>query len=205
MKVKVSPGRPDIRPVKATYVPIPTKTVSERVLPAKGVTEKGKTWGISKRSVAVKENVSLFTGKTVSAMPVRNIAKPKPLAEVRKADIRRYPPQKEIKEEPQVMPKESAGKPPIKQKETVKPLKGISERPTIMPGEGIRRTPKQKGEAVKPLQKKEGKSQPQKELKEKPKIKPLEESEGKPHTKGQTQIQEKKVKPSESQKNGEQF
>ena len=179
-RVKVSPGRPDIRPVKATYAPIPTKAIPQRALPSRGVIEKGKIWGIDKRPVAVRENVSVFTGKTVSAMPVRKIAKPKSTAEVRKADIKRYPSQKETKPMPQVMPekhpakpvvrekekgkpevqremrerpviqpKESVGKPPAKQKETVRPLKDVSEKPATTPA-GIVRIPEQKRELAKP-------------------------------------------------------
>ena len=178
-KVRVSPGRPDIRPVKATYAPIPTKAVSQRALPSKVVLEKGKKWGINKRPVAVRENVSVFTGRKVSSMPVRKIEKPRTTAEVRKADMKRYPLQKdtkpmpqampkehpakplirekekgkevqrEMRERPVIQPKENAGKPQAKQKETVRPLKGVTEKPATTPDGMVSRIPEQKRKLAK--------------------------------------------------------
>jgi len=247
-RVKVSPGRPDLRPVKATYAPIPTKAIPQRALPTKGVIEKEKIWGINKRPVAVKENISVFTGKVVSAMPVRKITKPKSTAEVRKADIKRYPSQKETKPMPQVMPKEhpaepvvreqekgksevqremrerpviqlkeSTGKPPATQKETVKAVKGVYEKPATTRGGSVNRTPERKRELANPLaekrinerptvmprkktgepqtkQQKESRFPLQKEATEKPAIKSWEVYNNRSHAKEQTQRQEKKVK-----------
>jgi hypothetical protein len=151
-KVKVSPGRPDIRPVKATYAPIPAKTVPKRALPSRQVLEKRKVWGIDKRPVAVKENVSVFTGKPVSSMPVRKIEKPKSSAEVRKADMKRYPLQKETKPMPQAMPKERSAKPVVKEKEKGKPevQREMHERPAIQPKESVEKPPTKRKETTWP-------------------------------------------------------
>jgi hypothetical protein len=152
-RVKVSPGRPDLRPGKATYAPIPTKAIPQRALPSKGVIEKGKIWGMGKRPVAVKENISVFTGKTVSAMPVRKITKPKSTAEVRKADIKRYPLQKDTKPMPQVMPKEHPAKPVVREQEKGKPevQREMRERPVIQPKESAGKPPAKQKETVRPL------------------------------------------------------
>jgi len=152
-RVKVSPGRPDLRPVKATYAPIPTKAIPQRALPSKGVIEKGKIWGMGKRPVAVKENISVFTGKTVSAMPVKKITKPKSTAEVRKADMKRYPLQKDTQPMPQVMPKEHPAKPVVREKEKGKPevQRDMRERPVIQPKESIGKPPAKQKETVRPL------------------------------------------------------
>ncbi|TFH41861.1 MAG: hypothetical protein E4G94_07245 [ANME-2 cluster archaeon] len=139
--------------MKATYAPIPTKAVPQRALPSKGVIEKGKIWGINKRPVAVRENISVFTGKKVSAMPVRKITKPKSTAEVRKADIKRYPSQKETKPMPQVMPKKHPAKPVVREKEKGKPevQRDMRERPVIQPKESVGKPPAKQKETVKPL------------------------------------------------------
>ena len=152
-KVRVSPGRPDIRPVKATYAPIPAKAIPQRALPSKGVLEKGKKWGINKRPVAVRENVSVFTGRKVTSMLVRKIEKPKSTAEVRKADVKRYPLQKDTKPIPQATPKEHPAKPVVREKEKGKPKvqREMRERPAIQPKESAGKPPATEKEKVKPL------------------------------------------------------
>jgi hypothetical protein len=233
-RVKISPGRPDLRPVKATYAPIPTKTVPERALPSKRVLEKGKTWGISKRPVAVRENVSVFTGKTVSSMPVRKIEKPRPPAEVRKADMNRYPSQKETKPMPQVTPKEHPAKPVVREQEKGKPevRREMREKPVMLPKESaekpqakqketvrplqpattragsVNRTPEQKRKLAKPPAEKRINERPTAIPREKtgePQTKQKQESKGDPRAKGQMQKQEKNGEPQEVQKNRQQF
>jgi len=210
------------------------------------VLEKGKKWGINKRPVAARENVSAFTGRKVSSMPVRKIEKPRTPAEVRKADMKGYPSQKETKsmpqrvpktpakpvarekekgkpevqremrERPAIQPKESEGRPPAKQKETVRPLKGVTEKPATTP-DGIVRIPEQKRKLAKSpaaksikeqptvipraktgelyvKQQKEGKIRPQKELSDRPTIKSKGADEKKSHAKEQAQKQGKKMK-----------
>jgi hypothetical protein len=153
-RVKVSPGRPDLRPVKATYAPIPAKAIPQRALPSKGVLEKGKIWGMGKRPAAVKENSSVFTGNTVSPMPVRKITKPKSTAEVRKADIKRYPSQKEPKPMPQVMPKEHPATPVVREQGKGKPevQREMRERLVIQPKESANQPQTKQNETIRPVQ-----------------------------------------------------
>ena len=152
-RVKVSPGRPDLRPVQATYAPIPAKAVPQRALPSKGALEKGTIWGINKRPVAVRKNISVFTGRTVSSMPVRKIEKPRNPAEVRKADMKRYPLQKNTQPMPQVMPKEHPAKPVVREKEKGKPevQRDMRDRPVIQPKESTGRPPAKQKETVRPV------------------------------------------------------
>jgi hypothetical protein len=227
---RISPGRPDIKPVKATVVPLPTKVIPERALPSKRLVEKQKTLGISKRPVAVKENVSVFkAGKPASPMPVRKIEKPRPVTSLLKPGTGR-PTERETKEKPQVMPKEGAGKPPVGEREKAKPevRKAVPGKPAVTPREVIGKPPVGEREKAKPevrkvvpgkpavtpresvgkLPKQEkGRGVPdvQKGLKERPQAVP-KQSEGRPpQVKEKIQKQEKKVEPLEEKKDRERF
>jgi hypothetical protein len=227
---RISPGRPDIKPVKATVVPLPTKVIPERAMPSKRLVEKQKTLGISKRPVAVKENVSVFkAGKPASPMPVRKIEKPRPVTSVLKPGTGR-PTERETKEKPQVMPKEGAGRPPVGEREKAKPevRKAVPGRPAVTPKEGIRKPPVGERERAKPEVRKavsgrpavtprEGVSKPskqekgrsipegQKGMKERPQAVP-KQSEGRPpQVKEKIQKQEKKVEPFEEKNSKDRF
>lgn len=155
--VKVSPGGPEIKPVKATIMPVPNKVVSQKSLPAKGVTEKIKTTGINNRPVAIKENISVFkAGKPVSPMHVNKVKKPKPVTSIQKSDEGKPQVQKGVPEKSKAMPKESPGKPSVQQKEMGKPQvnKGRIEKPTGMNKEGMGKSPMQQKEISKPQVKK---------------------------------------------------
>jgi hypothetical protein len=132
-RAKVSPGRPDIRPVKATYAPLPAKIVSARVLPSERLQEKSKTSGINKRPAAVREDVSVFTGRKVSSMPVRKIEKSRPPAEVRKTEVKRYPSQRETQPVPQGPNKGQFAKPSEKEMLRPEAQRELRERPVMQP------------------------------------------------------------------------
>ena len=172
---RVLPGRPDIRPVKATALPLPEKVVPLRSLPSQRVVEKVKTTDIQKRTLGVKNDVSVFKpGKHVAPLPVNRLEKPKPVMKSEKHE-RTEPAvtKKGIPERPQAAPKEPVRKPAEQPKGKGVPTeqKQIKERPVITPREGASREQIQKKEAGKPAV--------QRALKEKPRVVPGERS-GKP-------------------------
>jgi hypothetical protein len=172
---RVSPGRPDIRPVKATALPLPEKVVPLRSLPSQRVVEKAQTTDIQKRTLAVKNDVSVFKpGKHVAPLPVNRLEKPKPVMKSEKQE-RGEPSvtKKGIPERTQSVPGEPVRKPVEQPKKKGMPTeqKQIKARPVSTPREGASREQIQKKEAGKPAV--------QRELKEKPKVVPRERS-GKP-------------------------
>jgi hypothetical protein len=139
------------------------------------VVEKVKTTDIQKRTIAVKNDVSVFKpGKHVAPLPVNRLEKPKPVMKSEKHE-RGEPSvtKKGIPEQPQVAPKEPVSKPveQPKGKGMLTEQKQIKGRPVITPREGAGREQIQKKEAGKPAV--------QPELKEKPRVVPRERS-GKP-------------------------
>lgn len=146
-------------------------------------------------------------------MPEKQPARPV----VREKETRKPEVQREMRERPVIQPKESIGKPPAKQKETVRPLKDVPEKPVTTRGGSVNKTPERKRELAKPpaeqkiserpiaiprpktdelyvKHQKEGKLRPQKELSDRPTIKSRGTDEKKPHAKEQAQKQGKKVK-----------
>jgi hypothetical protein len=153
--LKVSPGGPEIRPVKATSMPLPEKIVPRKSLPSGRVIEKARATG--NRPVAVHRDTSVFKpGKQVSALPVRKVAKPKPIKEIPVRERAVPQPQKDLTEKPVVQPKA-----PVRwhevPKRDVRPSgqTGISEKPVQPPKVDKGKTPYPGREPVKaPAQKK---------------------------------------------------
>jgi hypothetical protein len=157
--IKVSPGRPEIKPGKTTSLPLPMRGVPQKSLPPKKIIETKETGKMSGRPVAVNRNESGFkTGKQVNPMPVNRIGYPKPVKPVQKPEVlipqqkqkvdrpganqrddKKIPPvpkqgigrdkmPKGQKDGPAVLPKEGAVTPPVKHKETNRPLPGEMNR-----------------------------------------------------------------------------
>lgn len=138
--IKVSPGRPDIRPVKATAMPLPNKIVPRKALPTHTLTEKIWNTGLKKRPVAKKENVSVFkAGGPAAPMQVTKVKRLRPITAVPKSGTGVSQEQRNIPEKPKVIPREGTYKPPVQQWETKGPhvQKAIPEKPKAMPKEGI--------------------------------------------------------------------
>jgi len=82
-RVRVSAGRPQIAPVRATALPDPSRTVPRNVLPSGDVLARAKK--TEHRPVALHQNVSVFRpGRQVPSMPVTRVEHPKPIATVQK-------------------------------------------------------------------------------------------------------------------------
>jgi len=218
---RVSPGRPDIKPLKATALPLPEKVVPLRSLPSQRVVEKVKTTDIKKRTLAVKNDVSVFKpGKHVAPLPVNRLEKPKPVMKIEKRE-RTEPSvtKKGIPERPQAAPKKPVRKPVEQPKGKGMPTeqKRIKERPVIAPREGAGREQIQKKEAGKPAVEREVKEKPgvvprersskppvqqrglekpqkQKELKEMPSVTPGGEKKNLPEKPGAVSNKSKKEK-----------
>jgi hypothetical protein len=139
------------------------------------VVEKVKTTDIQKRTLAVKNDVSVFKpGKHVAPLPVNKLEKPKPVMKSEKHEKGEPSVTKKgIPKRPQAAPGEPVSKPVEQPKGKGMPTeqKQIKERPVITPREGASREQIQKKEAGKPAV--------QRELKEKPRFVPRERS-GKP-------------------------
>lgn len=74
---RVSPGRPDIKPVKVTAMPLPDKAVPEKSLPPPRVGEKIKTKDMDQRRIAAKPEESVFSGERVAPLHVIEADKPR--------------------------------------------------------------------------------------------------------------------------------
>ena len=73
--LRPSIGRPDIRPVRATALPMPTRVVLERVLPPREIAQRVAR--VEHRPVAVNREVSVFKpGERVASMPTRKAEHP---------------------------------------------------------------------------------------------------------------------------------
>ena len=87
---RVSPGRPDVKPVRETIMPHPTKVIPPRSLPAIRIIDRAKTTGITNRPVAVHEKSSVFrAGTSAPPMRVNKSAYPKPATKIHKAETDR--------------------------------------------------------------------------------------------------------------------
>ena len=186
---RVSPGRPDIRPVKATALPLPEKVVPARALPSQNVVEKVKATEIQKRTLAVKNDVSVFKpGKHVTPLPVNRLEKPKPVMKSEKHErVEPSVTKKEVPERPQAAPQEPVRKSVEQPKGKVMPTeqKQIKARPVTTPRESTGREQIQKKETGKPAV--------QSERKERPVIVPKERTVTQPvQQRGSEKIQKQK-------------
>jgi hypothetical protein len=154
--IKVSPGRPEIRPGKTTSLPLPMKGVPQKSLPPKKIIETKETGRMSGRPAAVNRHESSFrTGKQVNPMPLNRIGYPKPVKSVQKPAVIRPQEQKAPGERPKVIQGDDKKKTPV-------PTQGIGkdkiqkrqkDRPVVLPKDGAVRPPvkqKEKNNTVGP-------------------------------------------------------
>lgn len=81
--IRITPGRPNIKPVRATSLPQPLKVVPQRVLPSRQVL--GTAAKIEHRPVAIHKDASVFhPGRQAPSMHVTRVEHPRPVAAVRK-------------------------------------------------------------------------------------------------------------------------
>lgn len=140
---RVSPGRPDIKPVKATVMPLPEKVVHQKSLPSQRVIEKQRKTDVKARPLAVKKDISVFRreGKVIP-LPVRKLDKPKPAAKIEKQGKSVFPDSRSVIEvQPQTGPKE-----PVRRSIYQPEVKGrpsdqqqLKDKPVIVPQEGAGR------------------------------------------------------------------
>ncbi len=153
---RVSPGRPDVKPVRETIMPHPTKAIPLRSLPVMRVIERAKSAGITNRPVAAHEKSSVFRAGT-SAPPLRvnKSAYPKPAIKIHKDETDRPQTRKVDIDRPAVKSGEGAVAPSVKRKEMPGPetKKGIIETPRIKTKEPVRPSVKQKEAGSSALQK----------------------------------------------------
>jgi hypothetical protein len=127
--VKVSAGRPDIKPVRSSAMPLPEKVVHQRVLPQKGLIEKVNTTDIRKRPAAIKEDASVFrAGEPVSQMQVTKVKQPKPVPAVQKPGVSVIPESKQKTVTPPPAATVPKGKDVPQHKEVIRP--GVSKGTT---------------------------------------------------------------------------
>ena len=121
--LKVSHGRPDIKPVKVSSLPDPTRVVSERARPPKKLEAKVEIF--QHRTPAVKKEASAFhPGKTVQPLRVEKIDRPRPATSVRRHEIMQPPERKEGQKEEKketTLRKEEVKRPTIQRQETNRP------------------------------------------------------------------------------------
>jgi hypothetical protein len=87
---KVSIGRPDIKPVRTTTFPNPTKVISQRKLPSREIATRSEK--IRNRAIATRKDVSVFKpGEQVRSMPVDKLDRPKPVTRVKKPEMGQPP------------------------------------------------------------------------------------------------------------------
>ncbi len=137
--LQVSPGRPDIKPVKATVMPLPDKAIPERSLPPRRTIETAKTKVVEERRIALKQDSSVFReGDRAAPLPIMKSDKPRPVMRGDQRD-KRSPSlhRTEIPLQPRVEPKgperEPARMPSLKGRASEQ--KGIMERPPVNPRE----------------------------------------------------------------------
>ena len=81
--VRVTPGRPEIRPVRATSLPQPLKVVPQKALPSRQVLTTAAK--IQHRPVALRKEVSVFRpGYQAPSMHVTRVEQPRPIGAVQK-------------------------------------------------------------------------------------------------------------------------
>jgi hypothetical protein len=148
--LKVSLGRPDIKPVKVSSLPDPTRVVSEMALPPKKLEAKVKTF--QHRTPAVRKDVSVFhPGNPVQPLRIEKNDQPQPTISVRRHEVMQPPEHKEgVAKQPQkeeknktTLRREEVKRPTIQRQETNRP----SVSSTVIP-------PAQKREAAAPVMKK---------------------------------------------------
>jgi hypothetical protein len=141
---KVSTGRPDIRPVKATSLPDPARVISERALPPKELQTKVKSF--QHRTPAVRKDVSVFhPGKPVQPLRVEKNDRPRPATSVRSSEIMQPQERKEgvAKQSPReekqktTLPREEVKRPTMQRQETNRP----SVSGTVIPPDRKRESP----------------------------------------------------------------
>ncbi len=87
---KVSIGRPDIKPVRTTTFPNPTKVISQGKLPSREIATRSEK--IRNRPIATGKDVSVFKpGEQVRSMPVDKLDRPKPVTRVKKPEMEQPP------------------------------------------------------------------------------------------------------------------
>ncbi len=107
---RVAPGRPNIRPVRATSLPEPLKAIPQRALPSTQVLRTAAK--VEHRPVALHKDVSVFhPGHQAPSMHVTRAERPKPVAIVKKG---------------QSQAKEKEARPPSVQKGTTSEPSGPS-------------------------------------------------------------------------------
>jgi len=147
--LKVSPGRPDIRPVKATSLPDPARVVSERALPPKELQTKVKSF--QHRTPAVGKDDSVFhPGKSIQSPRVEKIDRPQPATSVRRPEVIQPPERKEgVAEQLQ---REEKHKTPLRREEVKMPTiqRLETNRPSVS---GTIIPPNQKRELTGPMKK----------------------------------------------------
>lgn len=142
--IKASPGRPEIKPGKASYLPLPMKSVPQKSLPPKKIIETEKTGKMGGRPVAVNRHESGFkTGKKVNPMPLNRIGHPKPVKSVQKPEVIRPQEQKATGERPKAIQREDKKRTPVPTRGIGKDKmqKGEKDRPVVLPKEGAVRPP----------------------------------------------------------------
>lgn len=81
--VRVSPGRPEITPVRETRIPNPLKIVHEKSFPKRHIIEKTERYNIKERKPAINNNISVFRNDRPSKeINVRKLDYPKPALKI---------------------------------------------------------------------------------------------------------------------------
>ena len=150
--IRVTPGRPDIRPVKATALPDPVRMVSQRALPPERVA--AKTALVERRPPAPNRSVSVFKpGERIRPMDVTRIEHPKEVSTARKPEtvqpsVPRPSANGQEVNKPSVR---SPGTFPIQKEEQARPPARKEEpvSPPAQRGEAVR-APAQSGQQTKP-------------------------------------------------------
>jgi hypothetical protein len=80
---RVSPGRPEITPVRETRIPNPLKIVHEKSFPKRHIIEKTERYNIKERKPAINNNISVFRNDRPSKeINVRKLDYPKPAPKI---------------------------------------------------------------------------------------------------------------------------
>jgi len=163
-RVKVSAGRPQITPVKATALPDPSKTVSRNLLPSGQVLTKAAR--VEHRPVALHKDVSVFhSGRQVSSMHIARVEHPRPIATVQKGQApikgKEIGPQRGKTSGPSapsthrefgIAPQHQGqpGPPSVQRKELKPPAQASKPAPPVQRKETVTK-PSQKGQATRPF------------------------------------------------------
>ncbi len=155
---RVSPGRPDIKPVRETIFPNPLKIVNEKSFPKKHIIEKIERYNIKERKPAINNKISVFKHDGSSTeIKVRKSDYPKPAPNI---NIQKSEPKTVIEHEQKRVPV----KPSMPSNAGQKPGLHDKEKGIHFPEKSIK-IPEQKERAYNPVRK----AMPDKNI-EKPKI-----------------------------------